>query len=75
MNPLLSELGNICLVFGVLLVVVGVILIFNVRIPGIGRLPDDIIIKRDGFTFCFPVVSCLIISLILSLLFVLFRRS
>ena len=75
MNPLLSELGNICLVFGVLLVVVGVILIFNVRIPGIGRLPDDIIIKRDGFTFFFPVVSCLIISLILSLLFVLFRRS
>ncbi len=75
MNPLLSELGKICLVFGVLLVVVGVILTFNVRIPGIGRLPGDIIIKRDGFTFCFPVVSCLIISLILSLLFVLFRRS
>lgn len=75
MNPLLSELGKIFLVFGVLMVVVGVILTFNVRIPGIGRLPDDIIIKRDGFTFCFPVVSCLIISLILSLLFVLFRRS
>jgi hypothetical protein len=39
-----------------------------------GRLPGDIVVRRGGFTFAFPIVTCLLLSLLLSLLFWLFRR-
>jgi Protein of unknown function (DUF2905) len=39
-----------------------------------GRLPGDIVIRRPGFTFVFPIVTCLLLSLVLSLLFSLFRK-
>jgi hypothetical protein len=39
-----------------------------------GRLPGDIVVRRPGFTFAFPIVTCLLLSLFLSLLFWLFRR-
>ena len=39
-----------------------------------GRLPGDIVIRRPGFTFVFPLVTCLVLSLLLTLLFSLFRR-
>jgi hypothetical protein len=39
-----------------------------------GRLPGDILIRRPGFTFVFPLVTCLLLSLLLSLLFWIFRR-
>ena len=39
-----------------------------------GRLPGDIVVRRPGFTFVFPIVTCLLLSLVLSLLFSLFRK-
>jgi hypothetical protein len=39
-----------------------------------GRLPGDIVIRRPGFTFVFPIVTCLLLSLLLSLIFSLFRK-
>lgn len=39
-----------------------------------GKLPGDIVVRRPGFTFAFPLVTCLLLSLVLSLLFWLFRR-
>jgi hypothetical protein len=41
---------------------------------GLGRLPGDVVIRRDGFSFYFPIVTCLIISAAATLLFWLFRR-
>jgi hypothetical protein len=41
---------------------------------GLGRLPGDIVVQREGFSFYFPIVTCLIISVVASLLFWLFRR-
>ncbi len=41
---------------------------------GIGRLPGDIVVQREGFSFYFPIVTCLILSVVASLLFWLFRR-
>jgi hypothetical protein len=40
----------------------------------VGRLPGDIVVRKPGFTFAFPVVTCLVISLILTLLLWIFRR-
>jgi len=70
----LSELGRVVLVTGVVLVVVGLLLQFAGRIPWLGRLPGDIAIERGNFRFYFPIVTCLLVSLLLTLLVRLFRH-
>ncbi|HCE65969.1 MAG TPA: DUF2905 domain-containing protein [Geobacter sp.] len=60
---------------GLLLVAIGLLLTFAPKLPTwLGRLPGDISIKRENFSFHFPIVTCLIISAILSLIMWLFRR-
>ena len=68
----MSELGRPLIVVGAVLLVVGLVLTFGPRIPGLGRLPGDIVWRRGGTTVYFPVVTCLVLSLVLSLLFALF---
>jgi DUF2905 family protein len=58
---------------GVVLIVAGVAWPWLAR-SGLGRLPGDIAIQRQNFSFYFPIVSCLVISLVLTLLFWLFRK-
>ena len=70
----LGSLGKILIIFGVILAAIGLILILGDKIPWIGRLPGDIIIKRDRFTLYFPIMTCIIISLLLTLLFAIFRK-
>ena len=73
MSPL-GSLGKILIFIGVILAGIGVIFILGDKIPWIGRLPGDIYIKRDKFTFYFPIMTCIIISLLLTLLFSIFRK-
>jgi Protein of unknown function (DUF2905) len=74
----MSELGKILLGFGVLLVILGGILLvagnLSWKVPWLGRLPGDIYVRRDNWTFYFPLATSLLISLILTLVFALFRR-
>jgi hypothetical protein len=70
----MSDLARILIVFGVILVAVGLALLLVPKIPGLGKLPGDIVIKRENFSFYFPLGTCILISLILSLIFWLFRR-
>jgi len=72
--PPFGSIGKILIICGVVLVVIGLILILGDKIPWIGRLPGDIYIKRDKFTFYFPLMTSIIISLLLTLLFSLFRK-
>ncbi len=65
----MSEIGKILILFGVVLVIVGLLLMFFEKLPlGMGRLPGDILIKKDNFVFYFPIVTSLIISLLLTLI-------
>jgi hypothetical protein len=73
MSPF-GNLGKVLVIIGLVFVVLGFLLIFGDKIPWIGKLPGDIYIKRERFSFYFPIVTCIIISLILSLLFSLFRK-
>lgn len=66
--------GKTLILFGLLLVVVGLLWTFGSKIPLIGKLPGDIRIERENFTFYFPLGTCILISLVLSLLLWLFRR-
>jgi hypothetical protein len=70
----MNEFARTLILFGVVLVVAGVCLLVAGRLPWLGRLPGDITIRRPGFTFTFPLASCLVASVVLSLLLALFRR-
>jgi uncharacterized protein HemY len=74
----MTELGKILLVFGLLMVILGVVLLaagtLSGKVPWLGRLPGDIYIKRDNWTLYFPLATCIIISIILTVIFSLFRR-
>ena len=68
-------LGRALIFFGVILASAGVLLLVAPKIPWIGRLPGDILIQRERFTFYFPLASCLLASLVVSLVFWLLGRS
>jgi DUF2905 family protein len=69
------ELGRSLLLLGALLAVIGTLLYFSGRLPfRIGRLPGDIIHRGEHATFYFPIVTCLVLSLGLSLLFWLYSQ-
>ncbi len=70
----MSVLARLLILLGIILIGLGVALLLLPKIPGLGRLPGDIIIKRENFTFYFPLVTCILVSLILSLIFWLMRR-
>jgi hypothetical protein len=77
MDPL-RELGRVLLVVGVVLVGAGALLVFGAKLPfRLGRLPGDIVYQGRNTTFYFPIVTCLLVSLVLTLFFWivnLFRR-
>jgi len=71
----LRELGRVLLLLGGLLAAVGAVLYFGGRLPfRLGRLPGDIIYRGEHTTFYFPIVTCLILSLGLTLLLWLVGR-
>lgn len=70
----MSGLGKILICSGIVLIVAGIVLVCAHKIPFIGRLPGDIYIQKKNVTFYFPVVTSLLISIILSLLFLLWSR-
>ena len=70
----MGDFGKLLILFGVILVAVGAVLTFAGKIPWIGRLPGDIYYKNEHVTFHFPLVTCLLVSAVLSLLLFIFRR-
>ena len=70
----MRELGKLLIVFSGVIFVLGVALWSGFGASWLGRLPGDIRIERGHSTFYFPIVTCIIISVILSLIFSLFRR-
>ena len=70
----MSGLGRLLIILGVVLVAAGIIISFAPRIPWLGRLPGDIYIKKENFSFYFPLATCILLSLVLSLILWLFRR-
>jgi hypothetical protein len=68
-------IGKYLIIFGLLLVVLGGVFLLSAKVPWLGRLPGDILVKRGSFTFYFPVTTCVLVSIILSLVFYLFFRK
>ena len=68
MTPDLQPLGRALIFFGVILTTFGLVLLLSPKVPWLGRLPGDILIQRERFSFYFPLASSLLASLLLSLL-------
>ncbi len=64
---------RILVTLGIILVVVGLAWPWLTKL-GLGRLPGDIVIERDNFRFYFPITTMVLVSLVLSLIFWLFRK-
>jgi ABC-type microcin C transport system permease subunit YejE len=74
MDPL-RELGRALLILGGVVAIVGSLRYFGARLPfRLGRLPGDIIHRGEHTTFYFPIVTCLVVSVILSILFWIFSN-
>ena len=66
--------ARLLIILGVVLILAGLLLTYGGRIPWLGKLPGDIRIERENISFYFPLASSLLVSLLLSLLFWIFRR-
>jgi len=70
----MQEIGKTLIIFGVVLIGVGLLLTFINKIPFLGKLPGDILIQKKNFSFYFPLTTSILISIILSLIFWLWSR-
>jgi hypothetical protein len=67
-------LGKILILMGLILVVAGLMVLLLPKIPWIGKLPGDLFFKGEKVSIYFPITTCVIISILLTLLFSIFRR-
>ncbi len=69
MNPV----AKLLIIGGVVLVIIGILWQIGGRFLPLGRLPGDIAVEKENFRFYFPIVTCIVISIVLSLITYLFR--
>jgi len=65
-------MGKLLIITGVILILLGIIFLGGSKISFLGKLPGDIFIRRGNFSFYFPLATCIVISLILTIIFTLF---
>ena len=70
----MNELAKGLILLGAVLIAVGLVLLFFQKIPFLGKLPGDILIKRDNFTFYFPLATSIVVSLLISLILYLIGK-
>ncbi|HET7008493.1 MAG TPA: DUF2905 domain-containing protein [Candidatus Binatia bacterium] len=70
----MSGLGKTLISFGIVLVIVGVLVSLSDKLPWLGHLPGDIHIQRGRFSFYFPLTTCIIVSILISLVAYWFKR-
>lgn len=66
--------GKALILFGIVLIVAGIIFVSGLRVPWLGHLPGDIYIQKGRFSFYFPLTTCILISLLLILVLYLLKR-
>jgi hypothetical protein len=64
----LKPMGKLLIIIGVVLILIGILVHFGGKIPFLGKLPGDIIIKKEDFTFYFPIGTSILLSVIFTLI-------
>jgi len=67
-------LAKTFIILGIVFILIGGILSFAGKIPWMGRLPGDIVIKKENFSIYFPLTTCLLLSALLSCVLFLWRQ-
>jgi Protein of unknown function (DUF2905) len=62
----MNDLGKSIIAIGIVLILVGILVTIAEKVPGMGKLPGDIFIKKANFSFYFPLTTCILLSIILS---------
>lgn len=70
----MTGLGKTLIILGLAVAALGVVVSLAGKLPWLGRLPGDIYIKRENFTFYFPLATSIILSVVLSLILWLLRK-
>jgi hypothetical protein len=70
----MTDLAKTLMLVGAVIFGLGVVLALTGKVPGIGKLPGDILIKKENFSFYFPLATCIILSIILTLMMQVFNR-
>ena len=70
----MNDLGKLLVVMGIVITLVGVLMLLGGRLGWLGRLPGDIHVERGNWSFHFPIVTSLLLSLVLTLIFYLLGR-
>jgi len=70
---MITNLGKMIILFGIVLFFLGGIMLIFGKLPFLGKLPGDIHIQKKNISFYFPLTSSILISIILSLIFILFN--
>jgi len=68
-------MGKLLIVIGAVIVLIGLVMLWGNKIPFLGRLPGDFYYRKGNFGFYFPLTTCIIISLILTLILTLLVRK
>jgi len=71
---MLESFGKMILFFGLFLVLVGGLMLAGGKLFGLGRLPGDIVVQKENFSFYFPVVTCIVLSILLTIILNIFTR-
>ena len=64
---------KLLIIIGLLLILIGLFYPFF-RDIGFGRLPGDIVIKKENSSFYFPIVTCIVVSVVISLILIFFKK-
>ena len=71
----MASLGKMLLIMGIFLVVIGGLLICGGKFFGLGRLPGDLFVQKGNFSLYFPIVTCIVLSLLITILANLFIKK
>jgi len=70
----MGEMARLIIIAGIVLIVIGLVMLGIQKLPFLGKLPGDILIKRENFTFYFPLATSIIVSILISLILYLISR-
>ena len=70
----MPEFGRTLIILGIASIAVGLLFTFGGKMPWLGHLPGDIYVQRGRFSFYFPITTCIVVSILISLVLYLFRR-
>ena len=70
----MEGMGKLLILTGFILIILGLFLVFSGRIPYLGKLPGDIRVEKENFVFYFPLATCILLSILLTLILNLVMR-